>query len=186
MTEYEEFDPRAWEEVNGVVETVNRHEYDVRMLQAVNIADWHWHPHVMQRLIRFMNEYERQGDPAALVRNVQQSFVLDDPGMMVIAFWLDGELIGHILCDRSILYYKPIVTVHQYQLDHGVPPTIRHAAVRIIKDWARYTGPNNDREPAEQIQWLVRDRRLVPLYQRFFGAKAHMLLMRMPVGDEDG
>lgn len=186
MPEYEAFDPRAWEgdSLNGVVATrEERHTYDVRMLQSVNTADWHWHPHVMLRLIRFLNEFEGQGDPQMLVRNLQQAFIMDDPGMMVIAFWMDGELIGHILCDRSILYYKPIITVHQYHLDHGIPPGIRHEAVQIIKDWARSTGPNNDREPADLIQWLVRDRRLVPLYQRFFGAKAHTLLMRMSAGD---
>jgi hypothetical protein len=45
-----------------------------------------------------------------------------------------------------------------------------------MKAWGRSFG-------ATYLQWLVRDKRLVPLYKRTFGAKAHLLLMRMDIGE---
>lgn len=155
--------------------------YSVRVLHRDHLEDWQWHPHIMERIIRFCSAYEGQGDPEALVRNIQQSFVMDDPGLMVIAFFKDGHLIGHILCDRAVLYFKPIVAVHQYMLDRSIPDQIRNDAVQLIRDWAKDTGPEEKREPAQFIQWLVRDKKLARMYQRFFNAKPQFLLMRMSV-----
>lgn len=182
-------DPTFWwipsgDQLNGTSESLTP-TYSVHMLHRDNPEDWYWHPYVMGRLIRFCNEHGEDADPSGLVRSVQQSFVMDDPGLMVIAFFRDGELIGHILCDRSILYFKPIVTVHQYLLDHGITPEIRRESVDIIRQWAKDTGPDGKREPAEKIQWLVRisqgNRSLVEVYQRMFKAKPDYLLMRLEV-----
>lgn len=159
------------------------HTYSVRILYRNNAEDWHWHPYVMGRVIRFCNEHEAQANPWELVQNLQQSFTMDDPGLIVLAFFMDDALIGHMLCDRAILYYRPIITVHQYMLDHGIPPEIRHECIRLVKEWGKERGPDGTREPAEFIQWLIRDKRLVPMYKRFFNAKAHLLLMRTPVED---
>jgi hypothetical protein len=150
--------------------------YEVRILHRDRAEDWHWHPYVVGRVIDFIRTYDRQGDPTALVRNIQQSFVMDDPGLILLAFFRDEALIGHILCDRSMLYHAPLVVVHQYALDHGIPPHIRHESVDLMKAWGRSFG-------ATYLQWLVRDKRLVPLYKRTFGAKAHLLLMRMDIGE---
>lgn len=159
-------------------------EYSLRMLNRSNMEDWRWHPHVMLRVMRFCEEYENQGDQGELVRNLQQSFTMDDPPLMVVAIFRNAELIGHILCERSLLYFKPIVTVHQYLLDHGISPEARRESVRLIRKWSKDTGPKNDREPADYIQWLVWDKKLSSMYQRMFKAKPHLLLMRLAVEEE--
>lgn len=162
---------------------VNLHTYTVRILHFRRREDWHWHPYVMARVADFCQNYEQQADPIELVRSLQQSFTLDDPGLIVLGFFMDEHLIGHMLCDRAILYYRPIITVHQYALDHGIPAETRHEAIRLVKEWAKDPGPDGAREPAEFIQWLVRDKRLASMYKRFFKAKPHLLLMRTEVED---
>lgn len=159
------------------------HTYTVRLLRRDRAEDWHWHPHAVGRIIQFAAEHEPQANQTELALSVQQSFVLDDPAMAVIAFFMDDALIGHMLIDRGTLYYRPIVRVHQYQLDHGVPPETRHEELRLLREWAKYPGPNGQREPAEFIEFLVRDKRLVPLYKRVFDAWAEMLVMRLRVED---
>lgn len=94
--------------------------YAVRLLTREDPDDWRWLPAVCARLAAFCAQYEQQADAQALVRTVQQAFVMDDPGMVCLAFWRDDALIGHMLCDRAILYYRPIVTVHQYALDRSL------------------------------------------------------------------
>ena len=158
--------------------------YSVRILHRDRSEDWHWHPYAMESVRTFCEQHEHQADPDTLIKNIQQAFVHDDPHMIVLAFFMGEELIGHMLCDRNVLYYRPIVTVHQYLLDHGVPPAIRHEHIRLVKEWARYCGPKNDREPAQFIQWLTNDKRVVKMHQRYSGAKPHMLLMRTPVEEE--
>lgn len=169
---------------NGVEPQVETPVYSVHMLHRDNPDDWRWHPHIMGRLIRFVDEFGEDADAAELVRNAQQSFTIDDPPMMVIGVFRDGDLIGHVLCDRLLMYFKPRVTVHQYMLDHGIPNETRRQIVAIIRQWAKDTGPREDREPAETIQWLVRDKKLVNVYQRMFKAKPHMLVMRLAVEEE--
>jgi hypothetical protein len=160
-----------------------QHTYSVRILSKECPEDWRWHPYVMVRVFKFCQQYEHQANPRELVRNLQQSFVMDDPGLIVLAFFRDKALIGYMMADRAVLYYKPIVTVHQYALDHGIPAETRHEAIRLVKEWAKERGPDGKREPAEFIQWLVRDKRLANMYKRFFNAVPHMLLMRTTVKD---
>lgn len=160
-----------------------KHQYAVRMLKKENPDDWAIVPHLLNRVRRFCEQYEAQASPDALITNIQQSFVMDDPGLVLLAFWRNDELIGHVLCDRAILYHNPIITVHQYWLDHGIPAETRRAAIEMIKEWGKETGPEGTRPPAQFVQWLVRDQKLATMYQRFFKAKPHLLLMRMPTED---
>lgn len=169
---------------NGIAQAEplsSQHDYDVHILHRDQPQDWMWHPQVMGRIARFCQEHEDQAEAYLLVRNIQQAFIMDDPVLMVIALLRDGLLVGHLLCDRSILYYKPIVTVHQYMLDCPIPNEVRERIVRIIRDWAKDPGPNGDRETGPYIQWLVRDKALAKMYQRFFKAEPQTLLMRLPV-----
>lgn len=168
---------------NGIPPPTPAHTYTVRILHRNEPEDWYWHPQVMARVYRFCTEYEAQANPQELIRNLQQCFMMDDPGLIVLAFFRDEQLIGYMMCDRAVLYYKPIITVHQYALDHGIPAETRREAIRLVKEWARDPGPDGTREPAEFIQWLVRDKRLANMYKRFFDAKPHMLLMRTTVED---
>ena len=159
--------------------------YDVHVLHRDRREDWHWHPYAMQRVHDFCVEHEPQANPYEVTKNLRQAFVMDDPALIVLAFFMDETLIGHMLCDRGTLYYNDIITVHQYALDRGVPAEIRNEATRLVKQWGKYRGPDGNRQPSTFIQWLVRDKRLVPIYKRFFKAKAHLLLMRTPIQDEE-
>jgi len=165
---------------NGT-EPLGAHTYSVRILRRDHIDDWRWHPHVVARVVRFSEQYEPQANTSDLAVSIQQAFVLPDPALALMAFFRDEQLIGHMLIDRGTLYYRPIVRLHQYQIDHGVPPETRHESLRLLGEWARYAGPDGNREPARFIEALVQDKRLVPLYQRFFKAKPHLLLMRITV-----
>ena len=148
--------------------------YDVYILNRNQPNDWYWHPRAMDRIARFCNEHEEQADVPALIQNLQQSFVLDDPGLIVVVFFRDLDLIGHMLCERALLYHRPIIMVHQYLLDHGIPAETRDKCIEIVKAWGKESG-------AEFIQWLVRSNKLATLYRRYFKAKAHSLIMRVQI-----
>ena len=153
----------------------------VHILTREHPGDWHWHPYLMARIKHFCDEHEQQADAITLIHQVQQAFVMEDPGLMVIGVFVDGHLVGHVLCERVLLYFRPIVTVHQYMIDKPITNETRRDIIRLIREYAADTGPNDDREPAEFIQWLVRDKALVRVYQRYFKAEPHLLLMRMNV-----
>lgn len=155
-----------------------QHTYSVRILHKDRLVDWRWMPHALHSVVSFCQQYEHEADPAQLVQVLQQAFITDDPGMIILAFFKDNDFIGHMLADRSLLYFKPIVTVHQYLLTHGIPAATRHEAIRLVKDWGRQAG-------AESVQYLVRSKELATMYKRFFGATTHRLIMRTAIEAEE-
>lgn len=178
---------------NGHVETIDpefgifadqqkpTHHYEAKMLHKGVRIDWSYVPMILDRIEWFAIDYESQSNPEAMADIYETAFTMADPPLMAIAIFRDESLIGHVLCERCTLYMKPNVVVHQYMLDHGIPHETRHEIVRIIREWAKYTGPDGQREPATHIEWLVRQKRLVHMYQRMFKAKPHLVVMRLEV-----
>jgi len=166
------------------IEHVNGHKpastYEVRLLTKHDPLDWAILPHALQSVRDFCAQYEPEADAGRLVQVIQQAFILDDPGMIVLAFFKDDTLIGHMLCDRTLHYFAPIVTVHQYLLTAAISRDCREQAIALVKAWGKQpwgTPP----QPCQSIQWLVRSKELAVMYRRYFQATTHRLIMRTTI-----
>lgn len=139
-------------------------------------------PQILYRSVKFAEKYDSDCNPEVLWHTITQSFVKQNPDMLVLAAVEEEKVVGHLLCRIVNNDGMLIALITQLEIDsenRELREETMQDGMAVINNFAVAWG-------AERVRCWARDEKVAKLFERFGFKPKDYVLMDRGLEVEDG
>lgn len=134
-------------------------------------VSWRLMPDALDRIEKFCQKYETDGDERWSRETLIKAFASDAPNLMCFLLLECDKVVGHVLCGLDEWAGKRFLTILQYEMDGPGDPNVILKALRDLEQWGRAIGANG-------WQAICRDATLARVFRTYYGFEESGFLVR--------
>lgn len=132
---------------------------------------WRLMPDAIERVERFCQKYETDGDERWSRETLVKAFASDTPNLMCFLMLECEKVVGHVLCGLDEWAGKRFLTILQYEMDGPGDPAAVLRGLRALEQWGRSIGANG-------WQAICRNATLARVFRTYYGFQESGYLVR--------